>query len=178
MFQRILVALDNSAMSKFVFEKAVALAQTTNAHLLLVHVLSPMDEDYPDLWGYSTADIHYPSLYREVVTTHLERWSNYEQHQLEVLRSLAAEAESIGIAAEFSQSIGDAGRSICAVAHTWNADLIVIGRRGRSGLSELLMGSVSNYVMHHAPCSVLTVQHVAVAPLEVEEQIAEPQEVA
>ncbi|MEO0350033.1 MAG: universal stress protein, partial [Cyanobacteria bacterium P01_A01_bin.15] len=42
----------------------------------------------------------------------------------------------------------------------WNADLIMMGRRGRSGFSELLLGSVSNYVMHHAPCSVLTVQGV------------------
>ncbi len=38
------------------------------------------------------------------------------------------------------------------------ADLIVVGRRGRSGLSELILGSASNYVLHHAPCSVLTLQ--------------------
>ncbi len=38
------------------------------------------------------------------------------------------------------------------------ADLIVLGRRGRTGLAEALLGSVSNYVLHHAPCSVLVVQ--------------------
>jgi nucleotide-binding universal stress UspA family protein len=177
MFHKILVALDDSAISKFVFEKAIALAKATDAHLLLVHVLSPTDEAYPDILNYSTADIHYPSLYREVIATHLERWSNYEHRQLEVLRSLAAEAQSVGVAAEFTQSIGDPGRSICAFARTWDAELIVIGRRGRSGLSELLLGSVSNYVTHHAPCSVLTIQHLPIASLEVENRVAEPQEV-
>lgn len=44
------------------------------------------------------------------------------------------------------------------VARNWQADVIVIDRRG---ISELLMGSVSNYVLHHAQCSVFTVQGVA-----------------
>ncbi|MGL4622525.1 MAG: universal stress protein, partial [Chroococcidiopsis sp.] len=49
-------------------------------------------------------------------------------------------------------------RLICDFALAWKADLIVTGRRGRRGLSEFFMGSVSNYVLHHASCSVLTVQ--------------------
>jgi len=36
--------------------------------------------------------------------------------------------------------------------------VIMIGRHGRTGLAEFFLGSVSNYVMHHAPCSVLTIQ--------------------
>jgi nucleotide-binding universal stress UspA family protein len=44
------------------------------------------------------------------------------------------------------------------MARSWPADLIVIGRRGRTGLKEALMGSVSNYVVHHAPCTVMVVQ--------------------
>ena len=44
---------------------------------------------------------------------------------------------------------------ICDIASAWNADLIVMGRHGRLGLEELLMGSVSNYVTHHAHCAVL-----------------------
>ncbi|NEO28803.1 MAG: universal stress protein, partial [Kamptonema sp. SIO4C4] len=35
---------------------------------------------------------------------------------------------------------------------------VIIGRRGRVGLSEILLGSVSNYVLHHAPCAVMVVQ--------------------
>ena len=36
--------------------------------------------------------------------------------------------------------------------------LIMVGNRGRSGRTEFLLGSVSNYVMHHATSSVLIVQ--------------------
>ncbi len=45
------------------------------------------------------------------------------------------------------------------MARNCGADVIVMGRRGHSGLSELILGSVSNYVLHHAPCSVLIVQY-------------------
>lgn len=48
--------------------------------------------------------------------------------------------------------------TICKLAKSWEADLIVVGHQGMSPLQELARGSVSNYVMHYAPCSVLTIQ--------------------
>ena len=53
---------------------------------------------------------------------------------------------------------GNPGRSICELASTWEADLILVGSRGLKGLKEMFLGSVSNYVTHHAPCSVLIVR--------------------
>ncbi|MGF1491191.1 MAG: universal stress protein [Microcoleaceae cyanobacterium] len=50
---------------------------------------------------------------------------------------------------------------ICRQADDWGADLIIVGRHGRTGLAEAFMGSVSNYVVHHAHCSVLVVQQKA-----------------
>lgn len=55
---------------------------------------------------------------------------------------------------------GQRGRS-GTMATNWGTDLIVIGNRGHTGLKELFLGSVSNYVLHHAPCSVLTVKFSA-----------------
>jgi nucleotide-binding universal stress UspA family protein len=54
--------------------------------------------------------------------------------------------------------MGDPGQTICKVAETWGADLILMGRNRKSGISEMFLGSTSNYVLHHAPCSVLAVQ--------------------
>ena len=55
--------------------------------------------------------------------------------------------------------MGQAAQKICEFAQTVNADLIVIGSHGRSGLSELFLGSVSNYVSHHVSSAVLIVHH-------------------
>lgn len=78
---------------------------------------------------------------------------------MELLRSRTRKAMAAGVSTEFTQLAGSPGKTICDLASDWGADLIVMGRRGRSGLSELILGSVSNYVLHHARCSVLTVQH-------------------
>jgi len=76
-----------------------------------------------------------------------------------MLRSLADKATNAGVETTFHQSLGSPDRSICELAYELNVDLIILGRRGRCGLNELILGSVSNYVLHHAHCSVLTIQH-------------------
>jgi nucleotide-binding universal stress UspA family protein len=46
------------------------------------------------------------------------------------------------------------GREIVKEANFWHADLIVLGSHGRRGFDRLTMGSVSEHVAFHAPCSV------------------------
>lgn len=53
---------------------------------------------------------------------------------------------------------GDPRSRIVDVAAEWKADLIVVGSHGRKGLERFLMGSVSDAVVHHAPCSVTVVR--------------------
>ncbi|NDJ16112.1 universal stress protein [Myxacorys almedinensis] len=150
MFQKLLVAIDRSSESRSVFEAALAMAKASHASLMVLHVLSPFDETYP-----TDPYIGVPTIATQV---YLDRWKEQEQIGIEILRSLQTEATYAGVPTEFTQNLGEPGRTICALAKTWNADLILIGRRGLNGLSELFLGSVSNYVVHHAPCSVLIVQ--------------------
>jgi nucleotide-binding universal stress UspA family protein len=150
MFHRILVALDNSESSRNIFERALILAKTDRSELMLMHVLAPVDDLYP-----GDAFIGVPESAFKV---YANRWQEREQAGIEKLQSLEVEATAAGIPTEFTQNVGDPSKLICEVAKAWDADLIVIGRRGLSGLSELFLGSVSNYVLHHTPCDVLTVQ--------------------
>lgn len=161
MFNRILVAIDTSQMSQHVFDSALALA-TANpepSHLLLVNVMSPFDAGYPDLPVLPALDPHYPDdLPQEVVESYVQKWDSYRQPGLALLDRFKQTATATGITIETIQTFGEPGAVICNLAQDWSAELIVIGRHGRTGLSELWLGSVSNYVLHHAPCSVLTVQ--------------------
>lgn len=158
MFSKILVAIDRLPINHEVFEKALTLAKMTKATLMIVHVLSPYEEGYPEMPFLSNLD-SYPGRHDSSVRLYLEQWEEFKEQGLKLLRERAAIAASVGVDVEYIQIPGTPGYTICDLARTWGADLIVLGRRGRSGISEFVLGSVSNYVTHHATCSVLTVHH-------------------
>jgi nucleotide-binding universal stress UspA family protein len=164
MFNKILVAIDQSDMGKHVFDEALSLAKATDAELMLLHVLSPFDEQYPTAVGLQ-ADGIYPTFRAEDIDYSLGHWDTLKQEGIEFLTLLNNQAIAQNVTVDFTQELGDPSRLICEFARVWKADLIVIGRRGRSGFSEFILGSVSNYVLHHAPCSVLTVQGVIHSPV-------------
>jgi nucleotide-binding universal stress UspA family protein len=56
---------------------------------------------------------------------------------------------------------GSPDSRIVETAEEWNADLIVVGSHGYSRWERLLLGSVSDSVVHHAPCSVLVIRTAA-----------------
>lgn len=156
MFYKILVALDHSTSSRSVFEEAIAFAKAVGAKLTLLHVLSSEEDSSLNIYLMPT-----PLGLRasnEVLQMRQKQWEDCVNRGIETLRSLAGEATAAGVTAEFSQNAGSPGRTICEFARNNGFDLIIIGRRGRSSVAELFLGSVSNYVLHHAPCSVLTVQ--------------------
>ena len=162
MFGKILVAMDKSDLSKCAFDQAVSLAKALDAKLMLLHVLSGNEEGRPQM----------NTLYREGYYTELDEilrdryeqeWNGFARRYLTLLQEWANEAMMAGVDAKCTQPSGNPSRIICDLAKVWEADLIVMGSHGRKGLRELLLGSVSNYVMHHAPCSVLIVYPQAVS---------------
>lgn len=159
MFQKILVALDDSDMSHQVYEQALDIAKILGAHLMLVNVLSPLDDGFA-AYPIGIEGFH-PGLLEEAISRHTTNLSKLEEASLGRLKHWVTQGIQQGIPVQSTQMMGDPGSKICSLAQIWQADLILLGRRGRVGLSEWILGSVSRYVLHHAPCSVLTIQGIA-----------------
>ncbi|NJL11031.1 MAG: universal stress protein [Calothrix sp. SM1_7_51] len=157
MLNKILVAIDNSEISRQAFDEALSLAKVSNASLILFHVLSPFEDDYTKVVSLNSSSI-YPTFNADFSNYYLKHWEEIKQERIDLLNKLADTARISGVDVEFSLSLGSAGKIICDKARDCGADVIVIGRRGIGLISEFLLGSVSNYVLHHAPCSVFTVQ--------------------
>ncbi|HHP7232415.1 MAG TPA: universal stress protein [Xenococcaceae cyanobacterium] len=158
MINRILVAVDRSLNPKSIFDSAVSLAKTTGAKLMLLHVISDNEADYPAMPSYISYP--YPILDERDYEVYQEKLAEYKQWGIDFLQNLTEEATKAGIDTEYTQLTGNPGRMICELANSWEADLIIVGSRGLKGLKEMFLGSVSNYVTHHAPCSVLILRDV------------------
>ena len=154
MINKILATIDDSDRSQAVFDTAVSLAQITRAKLILLHVLSEEDSDYPIVPTHA----YYSVLKGNDNDLLYHKFDEYERQQAEILSGLTKKAIAVGVNAEYVQISGTSGYEICELAARWTADLIVVGSRGLKGLKEMFLGSVSNYVTHHAPCSVLMVR--------------------
>ena len=156
MFKKILVALDRSSEASVVFDFALSTAQPETSQMLLVHFIDWQMQDASPLFGVGTlydinlsSDRHNGS--RENLQIKVEQGKSW-------LETYAQKAIAKGINCESDCRVGNCNLGIGDLAKKWGADLIVIGRRGHKNISEILLGSVSNYVIHHAPCSVFVVQ--------------------
>jgi nucleotide-binding universal stress UspA family protein len=76
----------------------------------------------------------------------------------EVVRGAEQQLTKAGYRVEAEVDEGDPKSKIVEDAARWNADLIVLGSHGRKGVDRFLMGSVSDAVSRHAPCSVQIVR--------------------
>ncbi len=152
MFQSILAAVNYDDTSNIILDEAIDLAKQLKARLMLVHVLSS-ELQQPTLVSYS-----YPVITEEIMQRFRHQWEVVEKEGLARLETLTQKATATGVPTEFTQNVGDPGRVLCTLAKNWKADLIIMGRREQSALGDLVMGSVSQFVTHHAHCSVLLIQ--------------------
>jgi len=149
----ILHPTDFSEYSAHALRMACALARDYGARLVLLHVAAPPTIGYAE--GVIPPDTEY---YTEGLRDQLAR----------------LDVPAVGIQPERRLAEGDPVSEILRVAREINADLIVMGTHGRTGLSRLLMGSVAELVVRRSSCPVLTVKtpFPALAPV-VEEPAAE-----
>ena len=73
------------------------------------------------------------------------------QEAVDTAQAIIAEA---GIKSDVAVLEGSPKKRIVEEAKEWDANLVVVGSHGRRGLTRYLLGSVSEAVAMHAPCSV------------------------
>jgi nucleotide-binding universal stress UspA family protein len=147
MYQRILVAIDESTTSKLALKEAALLAKEHNATLRLAHVID-------DTFVYTA--VQSP---REMV----DRQARIRRTGEDTLNHAAATAGTLGVnpetalltIVEASDHVYDA---IEQEAVRWPADLVVIGTHGRRGFRRLLLGSVAEGLIRVTTKPVLLVR--------------------
>lgn len=161
-YDRVLAAIDTSSLGTIVFEHALETAQLHQAKLYLFHCVetsmkrsslltaSPQEtsKGVNYFTPYDDADLQFAQ----------QKWEAQIEQANEWLLQYRQQATQQGVSTTCEAVFGEPGHQICALAKEWQIDAIVMARQGHSGLAELFLGSVSNYVLHHAPCSVLVAQ--------------------
>ena len=136
----ILHPTDYSVCARYAFQVAQDLAGHHNARLLVVHIAETL--------GPETVS-HGEALHERQPAGHLEHLRQ-QLHQIVPSRP--------DIAVEHLLAEGNPGSVIAQVAEERGCDLIVMGTYGRSALSRLIAGSVSQKVAQLAHCAILTVR--------------------
>jgi nucleotide-binding universal stress UspA family protein len=93
-----------------------------------------------------------------VVADPIELAQELRAEARERLATLTESLGSTGGPVDTELRTGHPAVGLMEAAEAWNADLLVVGAHGMSAVERLLMGSVSEHVLRHAPCSVLVVK--------------------
>ncbi len=139
MFQKILVAVDDSPAAQKAVNYAAQLAKLTNAQILIVHA-------YPKIPDY----LGEPNLSQTI--------ARYLEKAEELIEPVATQLQEAGLDVIPEILEGPPADAILRVADARNVDLIVMGARGLGSVASLLLGSVSQKVLAHATCPVMIVR--------------------
>ncbi|MFQ5895350.1 MAG: universal stress protein [Nitrospinota bacterium] len=146
--RKILVPVDFSEYSKEALAVAADVARDYGAQLLVLHVMAEPEssvpyEVYVD-WGRVKSDIRADS----------------ERMLVGMMREVFGPGERKELESEPTTLIrwGEPGRGILDVAREEKADLIIMATHGRTGLSRVFMGSVTESVLRRAPCPTLVIR--------------------
>lgn len=145
MYKNILFPFDLSEATQAVTPHVIALAKASNAKVTAFYAEEFMMSPVMGLYNPPAPDV--------IDRIEAEIQAASKAHLVALKQQFDAE----GISCETRVSRGHPGSLI--VEQAAGHDLIVMGSRGLGAVSSVLLGSVSNYVLHHAPCPVLVVPY-------------------
>ncbi|MES1944458.1 Universal stress protein UspA-like nucleotide-binding protein [Salinisphaera sp. PC39] len=148
MFDRILFATDGSEASREAGRRVRELALLCHARVIVFLVYEIPDE---------TLELARKSL---VEKRYVERLANAESVEgVEILRAAESELREAGIETVPVLQSGRIGPAIVEEAERRGADLIVLGSRGHGAVASLLLGSVTDHVLHNSMRPMLIIPH-------------------
>jgi nucleotide-binding universal stress UspA family protein len=139
--ERIVVPVDFSEHAKLALAYAVQLADVYEAKLHLLHVVD---------------EVIYPDFYPPVIPSGGSITEELRDQSLERMRGLLSGFE--GADAAVHVRAGRAAPEIADFAEGQSADLVVMASHGLTGISHVLLGSVTEQLIRRAPCPVFTVK--------------------
>jgi nucleotide-binding universal stress UspA family protein len=152
---KFLVAIDGSQGSQHALDKTVQLASVCQASVVLLTVVEPVLTPY-----YPTVAVM-PMGDPLFITPGIGAQEREEQTQKAgqaILDHAQGVCQQAHLTCQTLLKRGSVREIICDVANDEAPDILVIGSRGLGSVERLMLGSVSDYVIHHAPCPVLVVR--------------------
>ena len=137
MYKNIVLAYDGSKFSNKALQEAISMAKSSGGNLLILSIVDITDEFESEAPGLT-----------DKMTKKL----------LKSAQKALGKAVAAKVKAKVEVHVGDAYEMIVDIARKKKADVIVMGSHGRTGLTRLLMGSVTSRVIGHTPCSVIVVK--------------------
>ena len=140
--KRILVGVDGSSESRNAASQAAALAQAMGSQLLVA----------------SVADVPVSFAAPELMQRAAEWQEEASKHAAAVAKDVANAVSRPGLAIETIVESGAVAETLSELARTGNVDLVVVGHRGRSGITRALLGSVADRLVQICAKPVLVVR--------------------
>lgn len=148
MFKKILVALDGSLISEKALYIAIQEAELRKAELHAVYVIQHIMTHQMMIDPSTGAADTNPELINEILATEAQK----------VLMRAKEISDEEGIDIILHTSYGDPREEILSLSDEINADLIVIGTKGKTNLERLLLGSVSSAVLMNSKITTLLIK--------------------
>jgi nucleotide-binding universal stress UspA family protein len=149
---KFLVPIDGSSASEHALNKALAFAGPLEAEIVLLTVVEPLSNYMPEVM---------------MPTGDWVGWRGLPDVELEgkilnagqiLLQKSQDTCQQVGVSSRIRLETGQPRDVICYVAKEENPDLVILGSRGLGSIERLMLGSVSDYVLHHCESPVLVVR--------------------
>ena len=148
MYQRIMVAIDDSFATSSVLATAIEMAKLSGASLAICHAV---DET---LFAQKMGEIMLSNSVKSIESTLRSEAQAFVDQAAEVARAAGVAVETRLIASEAKQ-VAD---MLAEAAEKWRADLLVVGSNGKRGLDRFFVGSVASRLVQKARTSLLLVR--------------------